>query len=46
MFFISMKARVGARIDDTDAIQSFSLPVLGLKRLKGKHWLQQDPRCE
>jgi hypothetical protein len=24
MFFISMKARVGARIDDTDAIQSFS----------------------
>jgi hypothetical protein len=37
MFFISMKARVGARIDDTDAIQGFSLPVLGLKRLKGAH---------
>jgi hypothetical protein len=35
MFFISMKARVGARIDDTDEIPSFSLPVLGLKRLKG-----------
>jgi hypothetical protein len=31
MFFISMKARVGARIDDTDAIQSFSLPVFGLE---------------
>jgi hypothetical protein len=27
--------RVGARIDDTDAIPSFSLPVLVLKRLKG-----------
>jgi hypothetical protein len=29
------EARVGARFDDTNAIQSFFLPVLGLKRLKG-----------
>jgi hypothetical protein len=35
MFFISMKAGVGARTDDTDAIESFSMQVLGLRRLKG-----------
>jgi hypothetical protein len=28
-FFISMKARVGARTEDTDAIKSFSMQVLG-----------------
>jgi hypothetical protein len=30
IFIISMTARLDARIDDADAIQSFFLPVLGL----------------
>jgi hypothetical protein len=31
MFFISLKGRIGARTDDTGAIESFSMHVLSLK---------------
>jgi hypothetical protein len=34
MFFISMKACLGMQSEDTEAIQSFSLPAVGLKRLE------------
>jgi hypothetical protein len=30
MFFISVKARLGMQTDDTEAIQSFLLPVADL----------------
>jgi hypothetical protein len=31
ILIISMKVRVDARIDDADAVQRFSLPILGLR---------------
>jgi hypothetical protein len=34
MLFISMKARLGMQTNDTAAIRSFALAVVGLKRLE------------
>jgi hypothetical protein len=43
-FLHRMMAWVGARIDDRDVIQGFSLPVLGLKWFKGARLCPLKPQ--